>query len=329
MSEEITRRKLLRVGAGTAALGAVGSLSGCSAIQNLIGGGGGLGNFTNWVYAPDTFQSDAEGIDVNGFSYSGYLSKQGNLSESTYLTVKQRSWEQTGLDAEEVDMLARLPQGRVYTGSFDTEAVKEELQAGDNDDSDAGTEYESDSTYNDNYEIFVRADEEEPSHAYAVGNGTVVRGNFVSNASNESDEVPAVDVVEGIIDTGTNGDNRFSEDNDDFSALVSAVNNGVSVSYELRDDEVGSEDGPEEDALAGRFDGLIGEAFSLSINGGTTNYQYVYLFGGEGDVNESDVRDYVEANDTGNGTFANLNDISVNTDGRTATVTGKRDTIEL
>jgi hypothetical protein len=318
------------MGAGTAALGAVGSLSGCSAIQDLIpGGGGGLGNFSNWVYAPDTFESDAEGINVSAFSYSGYLSNDGNLAESTYVGVKQQSWSQTGIDAADVNMLARLPNGRVFKGSFDLDAVKEELQAGDNDESDAGTQYESDGTYNDNYDIFVREDQDEPSHAYAVGNGNVIRGNRVANTGNDSDPVSAGDVVRGMIDTGSNGDNRFSDSDDTFGALVDAVDNGVSVSYELRQNEVGSDDGPDEDPLNGLFDGLVGEGFSLKINGGTTNYQYVFVYGGEGDVNESDVNDWVEANDTGDGRLSDLNDISVSTDGRTATVTGKRDTIEL
>jgi hypothetical protein len=331
MSQDVTRRKLLRAGAGAAALGAVGSLSGCSAIRDLNPfGGGGLGEFTNWVYAPDTFESDTEGLSVRAVSYSGILSNSGSLSEATMLSYKQRSFQQLGIDAEDIDMRADLPNGRVYTGSFDTEAVKEELQAGANDEAGAGNnEYESEATYEEDYEIFAIADQDEPSHAYAVGNGAIVRGNRVSNFISSDSEVSAEDVVKGIIDSGTNGENRFTESNDTFGTLVDKTNTGVSVSLELRAHQVGSDDGQSEDVKRGHFDGLVASGNSLQINGDTSTYQYVYVYDSEGDVNESEIQEWIEANDTGNGSLSDLDDISVNTDGNTATVTGTRDTIEL
>ncbi|MBX0285137.1 hypothetical protein EGH22_02250 [Halomicroarcula sp. F28] len=339
MSEDITRRKLMRVGAGATALGAVGSLSGCSAIQDLIPGGGGAGisSYSNWVYEPDTFESDAEGINVFAFSTKKALSNSGNLNEDFLLSLKSNSSRQLGIRAENINMGMSVPDGSIVTGSFDTESIKAELESsretptesgfGSNDDSTAGYEYESETTH-EGYEIYVRADQEEPGRAYAIGDGTIVQGNRVSNDGNESDSVSAEDVAKGIIDTGESGDNRLVDNNEEFKTLVDSTDKGVSISLDLYDDEVGSEDGPDEDVRSREFDGLIGYGQADTFNGDTTKIQYVFVFGSEGDVNEGDIEEWVEANDTGEGNLSELRDIKINTDGNTATVTGKIDTIE-
>jgi len=126
----MSRRKLMRVSAGTTALGAVGSLAGCSAIQDLLpGGGGGLGDYTNWVYAPDTFESDAEGLNNSAVSYESMLSNEGELNDFTRLSILGTSYPTLGIDPEDVGMQVNLPDGRIITGSFDTETVKTELTA--------------------------------------------------------------------------------------------------------------------------------------------------------------------------------------------------------
>jgi len=175
------------MGAGTAALGAVGSLSGCSAIQDLLpGGGGGLGDFTNWVYEPDTFEADNEGLNSSATSYTDFFSNSGNLSDFAVLSAKGNNYPQLGIDVEDVAMELSLPDGRVITGSFDTESVKSELGAdpvetptssgfGGTDGMSGSTQYESDGTYND-YDIYVQEEPEESPNAFAIGDP--VRGGL-------------------------------------------------------------------------------------------------------------------------------------------------------
>lgn len=339
MSEDITRRKLLRVGAGTAALGAVGSLSGCSAIQDLNPlGGGGLGSFTNWVYEPDAFESDAESLSNSAVSYKSMLSNKGKLNDFTRLSILGTSYPTLGIAPEDVAMQLNLPNGRVITGSFDTETVKTELSASQAETPTRGaenrggpvgsTEYESDSTYNDNYEIFVQSEPEESPNAIAIGNGNIVEGRRVPNVGNDSDSVDAPEVVEGIIDTGSNGDNRFVDSSDTFKTLTDTLNNGIGVNFEVLANPVGSDDGGNENIPTADFDGLVASGRADQVNGGTTKKQWVYVYDSEGDVNESDVNEWVEANNTGDGSLANHDDISVNTNGNTATVTAKQPTFE-
>ena len=332
MSEEITRRKLMRVGAGTAALGATGSLSGCSTIRNLIpGGGGGLGNYSNWVYAPDTFESDAEGLDTSATNYSSIYSNN-NISEDARSSIASRTYDDIDIKAQDVEMELNLPEGRVLSGSFDTEAVKSELTAAPIDtptgrrSAPAGsTEYESDGTYNDNYELYVQAEPDTSPDAYAVGNGNVIYANRVPNTGNDASEVEATEVAEGIIDCNSEGTDRLVDSNDSYSTLVDTLNSGVSVSTTLYRDEVGSDEGPDEVIGNGQFEGVVCEGSAASINGENTELQLVFVYDGEGDVNESDINDWIEANDTG--ALGNLNDISVSTDANTATVTGTLETI--
>ncbi|PSP85279.1 hypothetical protein BRC96_02710 [Halobacteriales archaeon QS_6_64_34] len=339
MSEDMSRRTLMRVGAGTAALGAVGSLAGCSAIQDLLpGGGGGLGDYTNWVYAPDTFESDAEGLNNSAVSYESMLSNEGELNDFTRLSILGTSYPTLGIDPEDVGMQVNLPEGRVITGSFDTEAVKTELTADrastptpgarNSGGSTGSTVYKSDSTYNDDYEIFVQEEPDESPDAIAVGNGTIVEGRRVSNFSNDSSEVAAPDVVEGIIDTGSEGNDRFVDENDTFATLTDTLNNGVSVNFELLANEIGSDDGGNENIPTADFKGVVASGRADSINGDTTQKQWVFVYDSEGDVNESDINEWIEANNTGDGSLANHDNISVNTDGNTATVTAEQPTFE-
>ena len=336
---------------GAAALGAVGSLSGCSAVQDLIpGGGGGLGSYTNWGYASDTYDNDDETLSTTVSGYSKFFSSSGKLSESAVRSAKQTRYPNTGIEVEDVAFDMGVPDGRVISGSFDTESVKAELTASpvdlptdtpENPEGIGGggsgsVEYESDSTYNDNYEIFVQSEPDTSPVAYAVGNGTVIRAEEVTNQSEDggTSVTEATEVVEGIIDTGTNGSDRLVDSNDGFSTLTSTLNDGVRISLDVLSSEVGSDDGPSEYISNGLFEGLVAYGQADSINGNTTQMQFVFVFDSEGDVSEGDIQEWVEANDSGqddfetNNPLAELSNISVNTDSNTATVTGELDTIE-
>jgi len=318
------------MGAGTAALGAVGGLSGCSAIQDLIPGGGGLGAYTKWTYAPDTFKSDQESLSLGATSYKSILSNSGKIDEDRRESIVTRNYPDLGISAEDIALELNLPQGRVITGSFDTDAAKSELTASKASTPEnsfgnsftGSTEYESDGEY-EGWEIFVQSEPDTSPNAYAIGNGNILEAQYVTNSSNDASEVEAPDVAEGMIDTGTNGDNRYVDNNDTFSTLTDKLDNGVSLSVNMPQYEVGSEDGANENIPAGNFEGVVATGQSTSINGGTTKVKWVYVYDSEGDVNQGDVDEWIEANNTGEGSLSNYNDLSSSTDGNVATVTGK------
>lgn len=342
MPEETGRRTFVQLVSGVALSSGVGGLSGCSAIQDGSGpdgtatptsdaqgsGSGTIEGSSDWVYEPDEFQPDADRLSVRVRSYSEFLSNQGSLQEDTYLQAAEHTWPELGIDPEDVDMDVELPDGEVLTGSFDAGAVKEELRSSGGDESDTN-EFESDGTYADTYELFVRADQDYPSVAYAIGDGTIIRGNRVPNYGNDSDAVSAEDVVTGILDIGTGDDYGLIDTNSDFNKLVDAFDTDVSLSFGLLEAEVGSDDGPEENIDEGRFEGVVFEGISLAIDGATTTVQYVFVYRSEEQVDEGDIDDWVKANDTGDGEFADLDEISVSIDGATATVTGTLPTNEL
>lgn len=317
------------MGAGTAALGAVGGLSGCSAIQDLIPGGGGIGAYTKWTYAPDTFESDQESLSINATSYKSILSNSGKIDQDWRENIVTRSYPDLGINAEDIALELGLPQGRVITGSFDTDGVKTELTAskastpensfGNN--FTGSTEYESDGEYN-GWELFVQSEPDTSPNAYAIGNGNILEARRAPNRSNDASEVEATGVAEGIIDTGTNGDDRYVDNNDTFKSLTDKLDNGVSLNANMLQHEIGSDDGANENIPAGAFEGVVATGQSTAINGGTTKKKWVFVYDSEGDVDQGDVDEWIEANNTGEGSLSRYNDLSSSTDGNVATVTG-------
>lgn len=329
-----TRRQFLATGAVAGA----GMLAGCDQIPFI--GGGGIGQYTNWVPAVGTVDDNQESLFFGATSPSQINNKRDKLHPSRYRNF-QSTYNNTGIEWKSVDMDLGLSNGSVYSGSFDSEEVANELT----DDSGNSVEYTQE-TSESGYDIYVQssetiaantglsegnADAEFSPDAYAVSGNTIVRSEqvgFDRGGFNEDPSVrnSAIDVATDIIDVGENGNNRAVDNNSDLKSLTNKLNDGDRVFGRLRDEEIGDN---EEDVDSGRFEGAIASGSSLSINGNNSKLQIVVVFDSSGDANEGDINDWIEATDTNGGTWQHYRNISVNVNGNVATVTGKIDTYDL
>ncbi|AQL43035.1 hypothetical protein BV210_10035 [Halorientalis sp. IM1011] len=313
---EQTRRRFLTA----SAVVGTGALAGCNAVTDAIPfvGGGGLGDYQQWAYPADQFNQDADGMSVNVTNQQAIYENRKSFYPNTYRALRG-TYSTVGLIGRDVSMDLRLPQGRVLKGSYDTSEVVAELE------DDTNTEFESDGNYS-GYEVYVPSDADTVRQAVAVADSAIVFGQRVEPPfGSDWDAVSATDVVEGIIDTKGGNGTRATSNNDDFSTLVNTLDSGTSISAETRSDEVSSD---QADAESGIFEGQVANGESLSVNGDTTKRQWVFVFSGEGDVNTSDLNDWIEANDN-SGTFARARNVKVEQNGRAGVVTAKFDTYSL
>jgi len=321
---EQTRRRFL---AASAVMG-TGALAGCNAVRDAIPfiGGGGLGDYQQWVVPGDEFDQGADTVNFRAANQQAIYDNRDSLQPSTYQSLRA-TYRRIGVVGRDVSMDLAMPRGgsepnRVLNGSFEVSEVTAELE------DDTNTEYESDGDH-DGFEIFVVSDTDQPQTAVGVSEGTIVIGHRVEPPFGADwDAVPAADVVEGIVDAGSGSGNRAVDSSEDFATLVNTLNSGTRLSGGVRDEEVGSDDGPNADAEAGQFEGEVASGQSVSINGSTTSIQWVVVFSSEGDVDTGDVNDWVEARDN-SGTLARARNVEVSQNGRTAVVNAEIDTYDL
>ncbi len=313
---EQTRRRFLTA---SAVIG-TGALAGCNAVTDAIPfvGGGGLGDYQQWVYPADTFNQDADSLSFEGTNPQGIHENRKAFSPNTYSSLA-RNYATVGLTGRSVSMDLRLPEGRVLTGSYDTAEVVAELE------DDTNTEYESDGSYN-GYDLYVRSAQNTPRNAVAVSDSAIVFGQRVEPGFGDDwDAAAATTVAEGIIDTRDGSGTRAVDNDDDLAKLANTLNSGTSVNGEVRSDDVGSDRARPE---SGVFDGQVASGQSWSVDGDTTSRQWVFVFEAEGDVRSSDLEDWVEANDTG-GVFTRTRNEQVSQNGRAGVVTAELDTYDL
>jgi hypothetical protein len=246
-----TRRQFM----ATSAVVGTGALAGCSLDQIPFIGGGGLGQYSNWVPAQgeltpesdgDNGNSQSQGIFFGVTNPSSINSSRSNLTPNQYRGF-QSTYNATGIDWKSLNMDLGFRNGAVYSGSFDAEAVRNELT----DDSGQSTEYTEDGSHN-GYDIYVQGTEAIAANtglsedaastnfspdAYAVSGSTIVQGSRVGFSpggfnSEPSVSISAADAAQTIIDAGENGEGRAVDDSDDFNALTSELNNGARVFWQ-------------------------------------------------------------------------------------------------
>jgi hypothetical protein len=313
---ERTRRRFLTA---SAVIG-TGALAGCNAVTDAIPfvGGGGLGDYQQWVYPADTFNQNADSLSFDGTNQQGIHENRKAFAPNTYSSLAT-NYGTVGLTGRSVSMDLGLPEGRVLKGSYETAEVVAELE------DDTSTEYESDGNYS-GYELFVPADRDTPRNAVAVSDNAIVSGQRVEPGFGDDwDAAAATDVVEGIIDTGGGSGTRAVSDDDDLAKLTNTLNGGTSVSGGTRDGDAGSS---RADAESGVFEGQVASGQSWSVDGDTTSRQWVFVFDSESDVDTGDLEEWIEANDTG-GVFTRTRNEQVNQNGRAGVVTAELDTYDL
>jgi hypothetical protein len=316
-----TRRQFLATGAVAGA----GSLAGCGQIRSLIpfiGGGGGVGAFTDWVPAAGEIQPGRERVSFSARNPSQINGNRTNLHPTTYRNYQ--SSYRTGVEWKSLDMDLSIEGGAVYTGSYNVDDVTSELTTATGPD-DQGKYTQEDSE--GNYEIYIPSNAdgaESARNAYAVSGNAIIQSQPTGSQVNDNFS-SAVANAKSIIAIGEDGEGRAVEDDDTFSTLADELG-GTIVQGSTRPEAVGSDAAS---ARQGNFEGLVAAGTSISINGGNSEVKQVFVFDSEGDVDTEDLEEYVEANDTGGGTWDYTRNVSVSQSGTAGIITGQRDTYDL
>lgn len=314
---EPTRRQFLATGAVAGA----GALAGCERIP-FIGGGGGVGSFTDWVPAAGEIQPGRERVSLSASSPSQVNGNRTNIHPSTYRNYQ--SSYRTGVEWKSLDMDLSIEGGSVYTGSYNADDVTSELTTATGPD-DQGKYSQEDSE--GNYEIYIpssAAGADSAQNAYAVSGNAIIQAQPTGGRSGDSFS-SAVANAKSIIAIGEDGEGRAVDDNDTFSTLANELG-GTFAFGSTRADAIGSDVAS---AREGNFEGVVAAGTSISINGGNSEVKEVFVFDSEGDVDTDDLEEYVEANDTGGGTWDYTRNVSVNQSGTAGIITGQRDTYDL
>jgi len=293
MSNDTTRRRMLQGGAGLLLAG----LAGCGSIPGVQGGGG---SYTNWVYEPGAI-GDNEHLSVTVAQIGQIVEHEDELDDG-YETFESRVEDQysvLGLDIEDVQQLISLNAGRVLTGSFDLESIRSDLEDADYDDS----EYQG-------YDVFVGPNERT---GFALQGNTIVQTRYTDPES----------TLEELIDTNRGETDRYVDENDAFSELVSQLGSGTYLfggtheEYESTNEQSFS------------FEHQVARGASVTLNGDTANVKRVLVFEDSGDIDMDDVEDAIDEQSDSNGQFSDVDDIETSQSGRSVIITGTMDTDEL
>lgn len=262
MTDELSRRAAIKLGAATAGVGAMGGLAGCSSIP-FIGGGSG---YTNWLPEPGVI-ADA---DSYGFSWTDAQQVRNNEDEfdddvyDSYESANEDRLDQAGLDYDDVNTFLSFQSVTVVDASFNRDDVAGELEDNDFDDD---TDHEGYTIYLSNSEF----------QAVGVSGNDLVYGR--RNSEND-----AVEVVELAIDTNNGDEDRYVDENDDFAELVSNLSSGTFTSGRTIDND-------SDQVASGR---------TVSVNGSTSNVESVTVYDEADDLDQDDVDDLQEEGEDSN-----------------------------
>lgn len=291
MYDALSRRDALRLGTATAALGAVGSLSGCSQLENTVPFLGGT-HYEQWLPEPDEVGAG----DHYPFSYVNYERIRHNedaLDEDVFEDYEEQAEiDELDLDIEDIDETVSLgfSSAAVILGRFGKADVADELEDNDFEDVDEVGDYT----------IYER---ELIRGAVALTSDVVIHGRDS-------------DTVEAFIDTEQGEEDRYVEDNDDFDELVSHLGTGTEVSGRSHEEV-------EETATdLGNFEGTVASGRTETVDGEITEVKEVTLFDDGDDIDLDEYRDYVDDSVD----WEELDDVDVSRSGRAVVVTGRMDT---
>jgi len=301
MDENYTRRSVLRTGAAASSVAALGGLAGCSSVP-FVGGGG--ASFSQWLYAPDAI-GDSEHYFFNYTDDQTVRNNEDNF-DSDFFDRQESSeddWplSQMDVDYDEVTNSLGLGTGGVINGSFNKEDVVDALD--DNDFDDEDDDYSG-------YAIYQKNDQ----RAVGVTGGQAV----YTQAGFSGGDVEVVDAVEAIIDTSNGEEDRYADENEDMQALLNQIGGGTFAFGRTQ------EEADETNTDRSQFEGQVGFGVDATVNGETTSFTYALVFDDADGAEDADIEDW--ADDSEN--FEDIDDVSVNQNGRTVVVSGQGDTDE-
>lgn len=287
MESRHSRRRFVKALGGTAAVGAVGSLSGCSGVP-LVGGGGSPG-YAKWVPEPGDVGA-REHQSAYLFRAPDFRNNEDNFDESVYESLSTYRHESaTGVEFDELSKWFGFGSVSIVSGSFSISDVKEELGDNDYDDED---ELQG-------YTLYLGPNQRQ---GFAVGNGKVIAAPRYEDP---------IDVLETTIETKSGQGDRYLNESDAFRKLVSTLGTGSFVTAQTQQEV--TQDAPQR----GQFEHAVGRGTRYDVNGETISVKLVVVFEEADDYSKSDFEDWVDASDQ----FDDYDDVSHSQSGRAGVIT--------
>lgn len=291
-----TRRTLLRRSVATMSAGTVVGTAGClDRIPNPLGGG----SYTAWLPAPDA-------LDVDVYSFGRYDNDDWTETEDEFSDDYDESgiedqWEPIGVSLDDVSESLYFHSIQVHVADFDRQDLVEDLED-ENYDEEAEIE---------GYTLFL-ADGER--RAFAL-NGSA----FICTASYYDYEQSPEDALTAVIEAKAGTEDRYVDESDAMSKLIDTLGTNSSVTGETVEDD-------EDDPANGRFDEMVAQGATASLDGETTEREWAVVYESGDDVDLDDLEEWVDENDDEYGQFEDVDDIEYNQSGRVGRITGTMDT---
>jgi hypothetical protein len=290
----VSRRSVLKLGAGAVAAAGVSGLAGCSA----FGGGGGGTPATKYAWEPGEFR-DQDHYSVSYTDVSTVVSNEDKFDEEAYDQFEESYENLYDNDTIEIDIddakwHARVGNSllRVLKANYDQEAIGDALddQEFDDDEGDKG------------FTLYTR---ENASIAYAMDGSVLL-------ATRSSVEDEAADVLEGVIEVLTGDVPTYSSENDDFKTAVSKTGSGMSARYGTFDEDSRSSD---------QYDNAVAEGSRTKIKGDQAAGKQVVVYEEGDDVPDKDDREDLKEQYE----EFDVENVKVNKSGRALVVKGRTD----
>jgi len=275
---------------------------------STLGIGGGP-SYSNWIYAPGTVEQrdHRAAVYMDTTLLEERSSDMGALGEILEDGV-DASLEGTGLDIDDTEWAAG-GTGLAYSVDADPAEVRDEL------DDNGFDEEELDGGY-----TLHKKNRRGFPLSFGVKEGYVLSSGgqgFIGTGASHG-----ADVVEAMVEAEIGETERFREDSEDFSAALDAVNPGLFVALQTRDelDDTDVEDGD--------FEGVVADGNRIHVpdpEGDEARLKTVHVFDDADDADLDDVEEYVEDH----AADGDLDEVSVTQDGRVVTGTGRADLEDL
>jgi len=285
MPSPLSRRDLLTRSAALAALGATGSLAGCTELDVLGGSDDDLvEELRTWLPAPETFSSDAP--PGRYFFFGSDLTRVRAAPEraETMLNVPEQSRvDHLGVDAEDVDRAFQISfVSTVLAGDFDSGSVADALTS---------TGLDPDGAVGD-FRLFegkleppgTGSDGPPRRHRIAVGSSHVVEMRL------DTTELPP-STVDRIVETHEGERERYADANADIAALLDAQGDAMGVSGRARPEPVDEQQSAPE---SGSFVGLVASGSAVEVSGDVLRLNQVSVLDSPDDIDREAIANFVE-----------------------------------
>lgn len=294
-----TRRSVLRGAGAAVGAGALASIAGC---MDSIPGVGSGGQYSQWLPEPGEI-GDQDHYSFTYFDTAVLADNEDELADDTVDSVEsiEQFWDPVDVDWDETSWFL-YGTHVVVAADYELEDVVDDLEDDD---------YEEESEY-EGYQIF-----EKEGRGVAVGNGMIASTGLFDVSEDPADD------LEELIDVSNGEEDRYVEEEADMGALVDELGGGTFVTGQTLAEP------DRENPAAGAFDDMVAKGNVTSVDGEVADQKYVVVYDNERDVDLDDPEEWVEANDSRDEEFDDLDDVEYSQNGRLGLVTGTIDTDDI